>query len=227
MFEKIRTLFINKLDLITFLFLLSTTLFYRFYKLTDRAIHHDESLHGYFAYTTSLGDIFHHNPLTHGMFLFNFISSFFWLFGDSNLTLRLPFAIFGLLVVFLPFLFRNELGRLSTFLISLMLIFSPSIAYFSRFARNDIFIAVFFIMFMISTIKYIKSSDNKWLYLSIASLSFGFTTKETMYINLFGILLFLFAYSYRDILSVLMSKISIKQISNHTKLFLILFTVSL
>ena len=227
MFEKIRTFFIYKLDLITFLSLLSATLFYRFYKLSDRAIHHDESLHGYFAFTTSLGDVFHHNPLTHGMFLFNFLSSFFWLFGDSNLTLRLPFAFFGLLVVFLPFLFRNEIGRLTTLLISLMLIFSPSIAYFSRFARNDIFIAVFFIIFMISTIKYIKSSDNKWLYLSIASLSFGFTTKETMYINLFGVLLFLFAYSYRDILSVLMSKISIKQINNHTKLFLILFTISL
>ena len=124
MFENIRTLFIKKLDWITFLSILSATLFYRFYNLPNRAIHHDESLHGYFAYTTSLGDVFHHNPLTHGMFLFNFVSSFFWIFGDSNLTLRLPFAFFGLLVVFLPFLFRNELGRLSTFIISLMLLFS-------------------------------------------------------------------------------------------------------
>jgi len=67
----------------------------RFIDLSNRAVHHDESLHGYFSFITSQGDYYNHNPLTHGMFLFNVLSSSFWLITDNDFILRLPFALSG------------------------------------------------------------------------------------------------------------------------------------
>ena len=111
----------------------------RFIDLGSRAVHHDESLHGFFSYATSIGDYYPHNPLTHGMFLFNSLSATFWIFGSNEFLLRLPFAIVGLLIVLFPIIIRKEIGDKSTLLIAGLISISPSLTYFSRFARNDIF----------------------------------------------------------------------------------------
>ncbi len=61
----------------------------RLYDLGGRAVHHDESLHGYFAYQMFIGGGYDHNPLMHGMFLFHSIATSFFLFGDSEFSMRL------------------------------------------------------------------------------------------------------------------------------------------
>ena len=200
--------------LILYIILSIFALILRFLDLSDRAVHHDESLHGFFSFITSQGDYYNHNPLTHGMFLFNTLSSFFWLFTDNNYILRLPFAIFGFLLIFIPLLLRKELGFIPCYIFSIFLTISPSIAYFSRFARNDIFMAFFLLIFIISIIKFVKSSQNFWIYISVASLSIGYTIKESMYINVLGLLIFLFFYSLNDIKNVILGKISIDKITN-------------
>ena len=213
--------------LILYIILSIFALILRFLDLSDRAVHHDESLHGFFSFITSQGDYYNHNPLTHGMFLFNTLSSFFWLFTDNNYILRLPFAIFGFLLIFIPLLLRKELGFIPCYIFSIFLTISPSIAYFSRFARNDIFMAFFLLIFIISIIKYVKSSQNLWIYISVACLSIGYTIKESMYINVLGLLIFLFFYSFNDIKNVILGKISIDKITNETMIFIIIFTLSL
>ena len=55
----------------------------RLYDLGGRAVHHDESLHGYFAYQMFIGGGYDHNPLMHGMFLFHSVATSFFLFGTS------------------------------------------------------------------------------------------------------------------------------------------------
>lgn len=199
----------------------------RIYDLSSRAVHHDESLHGFFSFITSQGEYYPHNPLTHGMFLFNILSSFFWTLGDSEFILRLPFVIIGIAIVFLPLLLRKELGFLPVFIFSLLLTFSPSISYFSRFARNDIFMGFILIIFVISIFKYIKYSDNKWLYTLVSIMALGFTIKETMYINVLGLLIFLFFYSFNDLKNLILGKINISNINNFTRIFLIIFALSL
>jgi uncharacterized protein (TIGR03663 family) len=199
----------------------------RFYDVSSRAVHHDESLHGFFSFLTSQGDYYSHNPLTHGMFLFNILSGFFWTLGDSEFILRLPFILVGIGIIFLPLLLKKELGFLPIFIFSSLLTFSPSISYFSRFARNDIFMGFILIIFIISIFKYIKYSNNKWLYIMVSSMAFGFTTKETMYINVFGVLLFLFFYSFNDLRNLTLGKKNIKNISNYSKLFFIIFAITL
>ena len=199
----------------------------RLYDVSSRAVHHDESLHGFFSFLTSQGEYYSHNPLTHGMFLFNILSGFFWTLGDSEFILRLPFILFGIGIIFLPLLLKKELGFLPIFIFSSLLTFSPSISYFSRFARNDILMGFILIIFIISIFKYIKYSNNKWLYILVSTMAFGFTTKETMYINVFGVLLFLFFYSFNDLRYLVLGKKNIKNISNYSKLFFIIFAISL
>ena len=199
----------------------------RFIDLSNRAVHHDESLHGYFSFITSQGDYYNHNPLTHGMFLFNVLSSSFWLITDNDFILRLPFALSGVVLIFVPLLLKKEIGFLPCFIFSLLITFSPSIAYFSRFARNDIFMALTLLILVIAIFKYIKTSKIVWIYVSVTFLSLGYTIKESMYINVFGILIFLFLYSFTDIKNIILGKLNIKNISNETRIFIIIFSLSL
>ena len=151
-------------------------------------------MHGFFSYATSIGDYYPHNPLTHGMFLFNSLSATFWIFGSNEFLLRLPFAIVGLLIVLFPIIIRKEIGDKSTLLIAGLISISPSLTYFSRFARNDIFMSAIIILLFISIYKYYLSKNNNWLYFLIFIVSLGFTIKETMYLNILGILIFYFWY---------------------------------
>jgi len=197
----------------------------RFIDLGSRAVHHDESLHGFFSYATSIGQYYPHNPLTHGMFLFNSLSATFWIFGSNEFLLRLPFAIVGLLIVLFPMIIRKEIGDKSTLLIAGLISISPSLTYFSRFARNDIFMSAIIILLFISIYKYYLSKNNNWLYFLIFIVSLGFTIKETMYLNILGILIFLFLVSIKDLLRVILSEIHISEINHITKLFLILLLI--
>ena len=155
----------------------------RLWDLGARAVHHDESLHGFFAWQIFNGNGYEHNPLMHGMFLFHSVAASFFLFGDSDFTLRLPMAIFGSGLVLMPLLLRSRLGQVGTLAAGVMLTFSPAMLYFSRFARNDIFMAVFVLGLFAMIWRYMDERKNRYLYLAAAFLALGFTSKETMYLS--------------------------------------------
>ena len=50
-------------------------------------------------------------------------------------------SLFGSLLVGLPYFLRDYLGRMAALLAGVMLTFSPTLLYFSRFGRNDIIMA--------------------------------------------------------------------------------------
>ncbi len=157
-------------------------LFMRLWELGERAVHHDESLHGYFSWQVFTGNGYMHNPLTHGMFIFHTTAGGFFLFGDSDFTLRLPQALFGAALVLLPWFLRPRLGTVGALAASVMLAFSPSLLYYSRFARNDIFMAFWFLGVAAMVWKFIDEGKNRYLYFAAGLLAFAFTTKETAYI---------------------------------------------
>ena len=154
----------------------------RLVRLGGQAVHHDESLHGYFAYQISIGGAYEHSPLTHGMFLFELIASMFFLFGDSEFTLRLGMVLFGSALILVPLLMRNQLGDVGALLTSAMLTFSPALFYFSRFARNDILMAFFIALLVVAMWRYIAEQRSRWLYISAGTLALAMATKETAYI---------------------------------------------
>ena len=154
----------------------------RLWDLGSRAVHHDESLHAYYSWNLSEGLGFQHNPMMHGPFQFEGTAAMFFIFGDSDYTSRLLYALLGTALIAMPFLFRARLGRLGALLVSVMLAFSPAMLYFSRFARNDILMAVWTLGLVTCMWRFIDEGKNRYLYIGSALLALAFATKETSFI---------------------------------------------
>ena len=152
----------------------------RFWDLGTRAMHHDESIHAFFA-LDFLG-AYEHNPLTHGPFQFFGINLFFNIFGESEVTARGLAAVSGVVVVGLPFFPRKYLGRWACMLASLMLLLSPTILYFTRFARNDAYMAAWTLLLIVFLWKFWVGRRARYLYGIAAVLSLAFATKENTFI---------------------------------------------
>src|SRR5512141_2462534 len=99
------------LENLLYLGLIGAAIFTRFWMLGDRVMSHDESLHVYFSWNLFKGSGFAHTPLMHGPFKFNLIALIYSLFGADDFTARISVAVFGVLLVALPFFFRRWLGR--------------------------------------------------------------------------------------------------------------------
>lgn len=199
----------------------------RLYDLGGRAVHHDESLHGYFAYQLFNGGGYDHNPLMHGMFLFHSIATSFFLFGDSDYALRLPMALFGVGLVLVPLILKPRIGQIGAMAAAVLLAFSPSILYYSRFARNDIFMAVFTLALVGVMWRYLDERKNRWLYIAAALMAVGFATKETQYIVVALLGAFLFIQVWPEIRDWLYARRGLSEFSPEASFLVLLGTISL
>lgn len=164
----------------------------RFWDLGSRALHHDESLHGYFSYQLFRNGVYEHSPLMHGPFQFFGNTLVFFLSGGaSDYTVRILPALAGTALILLPLLFRDRLGPLGALAASALIAFSPTLLYYSRFARGDIYVAVFTLALVICVWRYIDERKPLYLYLAAAVLAFSFATKEVTFINIAVLLAFL------------------------------------
>lgn len=154
----------------------------RLWDLGHRAVHHDESLHSFYSWQLSEGQGFTHDPLMHGPLQFELNAAIFLIFGDSDYTSRLLYAVAGTVLVALPFFFRDRLGRLGALFTSVLLAFSPALLYFSRFSRNDILMAVWALGLVICMWRYIDEGKNRYIYFAAGLLALAFASKETSYL---------------------------------------------
>ena len=154
----------------------------RLYQLGDKAMHHDESLHSFYAWILSNDFTLIHNPMMHGPLQMDLSAIIFKVFGDSDFTARLLYALIGTTLIFTPLLLRNSLGKTGTFLVSTMLAISPTMIYFSRFARNDILIAFLTVVLLASMWKYKQTGKSKYLYWCSGFLAASYGTKETAFL---------------------------------------------
>ena len=194
----------------------------RLWDLGVRAVHHDESLHGFFSWQIVTGNGYEHNPLMHGMFLFHSVAGAFFLFGDNDFTLRLPMALFGSGLVLMPLLLRSRLGQVGALAAAVMLTFSPAMLYFSRFARNDIFMAVFVLGLFAMIWRYMDERKNRYLYLAAAFLALGFTSKETMYLSALILTVGLLFLARSQVGNWLMGRLSLREFGPPGRLLILL-----
>ena len=94
-----------------------------------------------------------------------------------------------------PWLLRDHLGRTGALLAAVLLAFSPTLLYFSRFARNDILMAVWTLGIVALIWSYLRDQRPRDLYLLSGLLALAFATKETVYLTLAGLGAFLFLVS--------------------------------
>ena len=172
------------------------SIFMHFIQLDKQSLHHDESMHVFYSWFIYKGDLEAfsniHSPMMHGPFQFFLNSLVFHIFGDTNYTARLLPAIFGIILTILPILFRKDLGNHLTLVFSFTLTISPTLLYFSRFARNDIYVAVWSLVIIACFLGYNKTGKFKYLIVTSFILALFFVTKESAYIFSAFLLIYLF-----------------------------------
>jgi len=169
--------------LLPFLVLTAIGFALRMYDLGSRALHHDESLHAVYSWYLYIGRGYIHDPLMHGPYQFHVNALMYFLFGDNNSTARLAAVLHGTGIIFLPYFLREELGKRGAVLTSLLFMISPSFLYFSRFTREDIYLAFFTLGMVVGIFGWIRTRQNRWLYFGSFSLICAFADKEATYIH--------------------------------------------
>lgn len=162
--------------------LIITAVLWRFTNLGVRPMSHDESLHTYFSYLLSQGQGYQHNPMMHGPLQFHFIALSYFLFGSSDLVSRIPAATFGVLAVGAVWVWRRYLGRYGAIIAAIMMVFSPFLSYYSRYTREDSYVALSMILMLYATLRYFETGANKYLYIISGSSVIHYLTKETSFI---------------------------------------------
>ena len=167
----------------------------RYWDLGVRMLHHDESLHYVYSWYLYVGRGYTHDPMMHGPLQFHTMALMYFLFGASEATARFSPALFGTAMVIFPYFLRQELGRVGAVLAALLLTFSPSFLYYSRFTREDIYTAFFTLLIVIGIFGYLRSRQLKHMLVFAAGVSLSFCQKENTYITvaIFGSFLFLVA----------------------------------
>ena len=173
---------ISIVEVAAYVVLVGAALVARLWDLGSRAMHHDESLHALYSYNLAVGDGFRHDPMMHGPFQMEATAGLFLLLGDSDFTARLLYALAGTALVALPFFLRNRLGRTGALLVAVMLAASPAMFYFSRFARNDILVAVWTLGLVIAMWRFLDEGKPRYLYWVSGLLALAFATKESAYV---------------------------------------------
>ena len=104
----------------------------------------------------------------------------------------------GTVMVGLPYLVREQLGRIAAFTAAALLAFGPSYLYFSRFAREDIYIACITLGMLVVAIRFFDRPHRAHPALLGALTAASFATKESTWITGFVAVSFLVVVLIRE-----------------------------
>jgi uncharacterized protein (TIGR03663 family) len=159
--------------------------FLRTYDLGVRPYHHDESIHAFFSWKILQNGFsdYKYDPVYHGPTLYFSSALVMWLFGDNDFTGRLSAVLFGIGVVAFAWPLRRYLGRWGALSFLVLITFSPTWVYFTRFVRHDIYQALCNVAVVYFAFRYGETRKAKHLYISAIALAFACTNKEDMYLH--------------------------------------------
>ncbi len=170
----------------------------RLYDLGSRPFHHDESQDAYFSWILFTKGDYTYQPILHGPLRFYMTAGFFSLFGDSNFTARLAPALMGTLMVALPYGLRHQIGRVGAFAAAVLFAVGPSYLYFSRFAREDIYVAAITLALLVVVFRFLEHPRRRHPAVIGALLALSFATKESTFITVFVAGTFLLGIAWRE-----------------------------
>ncbi|NUN97689.1 MAG: TIGR03663 family protein [Candidatus Omnitrophica bacterium] len=176
----------------------------RLWGLGDKAFHHDESIHCFYSYEMATEGrfkgannnevTFGYNPVYHGPFLYHFSALILFIFGDSDFTARLPFALMGIFLLWLVWECRKLVGVPMAIGMLAAVTLSPIVNYYSRFAREDVNIGTAFFAVPVFAALFLKTKRTGYLVLTALSLVIGYSMKESSY--MYGFALGFFAVAW-------------------------------
>jgi len=177
----------------------------RFWGLGDKPLHHDESLHAYYSLILLHNNLQHwmscfnpavycyrYDPMLHGPFQFHAIALVYqicqWLgvsdHGVNTFTVRIPAAVLGTVIIGLPYFIRDYIGKIAAWIAAFLLAVSPSMVYFSRFAREDIYMACFTLLMVVAVARYVRDRKMRWIVLAAVAFALSYATSEATFLTI-------------------------------------------
>ena len=176
------------------------TIISRFYDVGARVMSHDEVNHVVPSYDLYIGKGYSHDPVTHGPMQFHLLAASYFLFGDNDVSSRIPAVLFSIAtVVFVLFAWKRYLGRTGALLSGFFFMISPYMLFYGRYTRNESFVGLFGVILLYAVLHYLEKGKHSTLYLYTAVLSLYFCTKETSFIFTAEMLIFLAFIFLKDI----------------------------
>src|SRR4030042_93125 len=180
--RPLTTLITLNWEKIIFVCILVLAVFSRFYILGARVMSHDENSHVYYSWRFYKGEGFAHDPLMHGPLQFHLIALSYFMFGDNDFTARIPSALMSIGTVAFMWAYRRYLGRIGALVAAVLMLISPYILFYGRYARNESYVALFGVITLWALLRYLETGKARYLYCFTAATVLHFTSKETSFI---------------------------------------------
>ena len=174
---------ITRGEILLYGLILITAALLRFYDLGGRTFHHDESIHAKESFDIINGKAYRYDPAYHGPLLYFSNAIMFLAFGAEDAVARVLPALAGVLAISALLLLRPELGSIGTPLAMAAMTISTAFLYYSRFARNDIYVVLFTLLIVGSVLRYVANPRVRWIYLAWTALALSFAMKENTFIH--------------------------------------------
>lgn len=175
------------------------------WQLDHKAMHHDESIHAWMSYKFYAGTgsfpcadpdwtdqtpppespTYCYNPVYHGPTLYMLTLLAYVLFGAGDAQARLPMAAAGIALVPMAWMLRSFIGRRGALIAAALLTISPSILYYTRFARHDALVLLWSMFLLVGLFKWLRDGGAFNLSLAAAGVALIWATHELVFILLF------------------------------------------
>lgn len=120
------------------------SIFWRFWQLELKPLHHDEGVNSFFLTTLFKEGVYKYDPANyHGPDLYYIALAFSKMFGLNTISIRASVAIFGVLTVVLAFFLKDYLGKIGSLAAAAFLALSPGMVYISRYFIHEILFVFF------------------------------------------------------------------------------------
>jgi uncharacterized protein (TIGR03663 family) len=168
----------------------------RFYDLEFKAYNWDEAVHAWITRSLVESGSYSYAPVYHGPMQFYFTGIMFSLLGFNEFAGRVLPALAGVLLVIALYPLRKFIGEKAVLITAFLITISPTFLYYSRFFRNDIYVALFTLVIFVSGILYTKTQKSKYIILAALSLGLSLASKENTLITGFIFLSYLAFYFF-------------------------------
>jgi uncharacterized protein (TIGR03663 family) len=167
------------------------------WQLDVKAMHHDESIHAWISYRFFTGqgpfncagqrqaDTYCYDPVYHGPSLYILTALAYFLFGDGDAQARLPMALAGVALVPMAWTLRPFIGRSGALIAAMLMMLSPSILYYTRFARHDALVLLWSLFMLVGLFRFLRYGGAFNLALATAGLALTWATHELVFILIF------------------------------------------